>query len=76
MKEEDKQAYLDDLVSRGIPKDKLIGFNRNPYEEEDTKVASFKEKPYFSILIDDKAGFCPEEDWLDLYGYVLTYKDM
>ena len=36
--------------------------NENP-EEEHTEYADFSKKPYFNILIDDKAGFEPETDW-------------
>lgn len=37
--------------------------NSNPFER-DTDYASFKSKPYFNILIDDKSGFDPNIDWL------------
>lgn len=37
-------------------------FNHNPWEKN-TEYADFKKKPYFNILIDDKAGFEPEKDW-------------
>lgn len=36
--------------------------NENP-EEEHTEYADFSKKPYFNILIDDKAGMEPEKDW-------------
>lgn len=36
--------------------------NENP-ECKNTKYADFYHKPYFNILIDDKAGFEPETDW-------------
>lgn len=36
--------------------------NFNP-EEKNTEYADFSFKPYFNILIDDKAGFEPETDW-------------
>lgn len=36
--------------------------NENPLEEH-TKYADFSKKPYFNILIDDKAGFDPIIDW-------------
>src|SRR5512137_166713 len=37
-------------------------FNHNP-EEKNTEYADFSQKPYFNILIDDKAGFDPNTDW-------------
>lgn len=36
--------------------------NQNP-DEQNTEYADFAFKPYFNILIDDKAGFIPETDW-------------
>ena len=40
-------------------------FNENP-EEKSTKTGCFDQKFYFSILLDDKAGFDPETDWDNL----------
>lgn len=40
--------------------------NENP-EEEHTTYADFSKKPYFNILLDDKAGFDPETDWEVIY---------
>ena len=37
-------------------------WNNNPWEKN-TEYADFREKPYFNILLDDKAGFSPETDW-------------
>lgn len=39
--------------------------NENPLEK-DTPYASFAKKPYFSIVLDDKAGFDPDHDWSEL----------
>lgn len=47
------------LAKQGIHVDY---YNRNP-EEANTEYADFTHKPYFNILIDDKAGFDPETDW-------------
>lgn len=38
-------------------------FNENP-ECSSTSLASFEDKFYFNILLDDKAGFVGETDWL------------
>ena len=43
-------------------------FNENP-ECENTVSGCFDQKFYFSILLDDKAGFDPNEDW----GVVIDY---
>ena len=40
----------------------VAGFNQNLYEEN-TEVSCFDEKFYFSVLLDDKAGFDPDTDW-------------
>ena len=37
-------------------------FNQNPYVKN-TETGCFNDKFYFSILIDDKAGFDPDTDW-------------
>lgn len=59
--EEDKQTYVDILKKHDI---KVDAFNINPFEKN-TKVGCFDEKPYFSVLIDDKAGFIPS-DWIKI----------
>lgn len=45
--------------------------NENPLER-DTEYASFAKKPYFSIVLDDKAGFDSDHDWSELLS--LFYK--
>jgi len=62
VKEEDKAHYLKWFKDQGI---EILGFNENP-DYKETSYASFREKPYFSFLFDDKAGFRPE-DWRVLY---------
>lgn len=47
-------------------------FNENP-EEKDTPYACFDTKPYFNVLLDDKAGFEPS-DWLELKNYFTNVK--
>lgn len=42
--------------------------NDNPLEE-DTKYACFDRKFYFSVLLDDKAGFDPDVDWDRIIQY-------
>lgn len=45
-------------------------FNHNP-EEKDTEYADFSRKPYFNILIDDKAGFDPHTDWQNIRAVLI-----
>lgn len=40
-------------------------FNENP-ECPTTELADFSTKFYFNVLIDDKAGFDPYEDWIKI----------
>lgn len=47
------------LQTNGV---KVDWVNENP-EEEHTEYADFSRKPYFNILVDDKAGFEPLTDW-------------
>lgn len=43
--------------------------NCNP-EIENIETGCFDEKFYFSILLDDKAGFDPETDWSQIFVYL------
>lgn len=43
-------------------------YNENPMEKNND-ICDFGSKFYFSVLIDDKAGFDPENDWLELKKY-------
>lgn len=52
-------AIIGFLASHGI---KVDYFNENP-EIENTPTGNFEKKFYFSILLDDKAGFDPDTDW-------------
>ena len=47
-------------------------FNTNT--EPDTKVSCFGEKFYFSVLLDDKAGFDPDTDWKAIEAFILSQK--
>ena len=66
----DIAAYLDKFQDGDIMFE-LVG--TNPFEKN-TEYACFDIKPYFNVLIDDKAGFIPEEDWGELYEYLLYKK--
>lgn len=43
-------------------------FNENPAEKSG-ELCDFSQKFYFNVLIDDKAGFDPQKDWLALRKY-------
>jgi hypothetical protein len=45
--------------------------NYNP-EVKSTEYADFDSKPYMNIIIDDKGGFEPEVDWLELHEYLIN----
>lgn len=62
----EQPAIMRFLAERDI---RVDYFNCNP-EVGDTPAASFKEKFYFSILIDDKAGFDPARDWRAITEYL------
>jgi hypothetical protein len=55
--EQDYSKYLDKLKELGV---EFKAVNKTPIQN--TKTGCFDLKPYFSILIDDKAGFDPN-DW-------------
>jgi len=58
--EDQKVPIINMFEDRGIM---IHHFNKNPYEVS-TSVSCFDEKFYFSVLLDDKAGFNPEKDWM------------
>lgn len=53
------EEYIKDFEKYGID---FEYFNANP-EVPNTAYADFSRKFYFNILLDDKAGFNPTEDW-------------
>ena len=58
-------SYLTYFSERGI---KFKHVNRN-LSVDDTKYGFYKEKPYFNVLFEDKAGFDAENDWIFLKEY-------
>lgn len=48
---------------------RVDGFNTNPFEKSN-EVSSFAQKFYFSVLLDDKAGFDPNTDWEKITDYM------
>jgi DNA segregation ATPase FtsK/SpoIIIE-like protein len=47
--------------------------NENPLEK-DTEYASFAKKPYFNIVLDDKAGFDSSHDWSELLQWCSNHE--
>lgn len=60
--EDQKAPIIKAFADKGI---KVSGFNHNPHEAN-TKTGCFDEKFYFSVLLDDKAGFDPMTDWCEV----------
>lgn len=52
---------------------KFAYINENP-ECINTDYADFNSKMYFSVGLDDKFGFIPEEDWKPIYKYFKNRK--
>ena len=46
--------------------------NSNFVETQNTELACFDKKLYFSVGIDNAFGFEPEKDWEDIYKYLIT----
>lgn len=58
-------GYLTFFQEQGI---KFHHINRN-LSISDTVYGFYKEKPYFSVLFEDKAGFDAESDWFEVRDY-------
>jgi len=63
------KEYLEMFAKDDI---KFDFINSNP-DVENTAYGDFSIKPYFNVLMDDKAGFDPENDWLVLVDYFKLY---
>ena len=58
------EKYLEFFEGNGIHFDFV---NENPDVPTDTNgYGNYDKKPYFNALFDDKAGFNPEREWLDV----------
>ena len=60
------QYLLDDLAKHGI---RIHAVNSNP-DEKDTETGDFSKKFYYNVLLDDRAGFQPETDWLEILNII------
>lgn len=67
--EKANQFVLDLLVNEGI---RFWYINENP-DFPGNEYADFSKKFCFDILLDDKAGFDPKIDWLELYNFLEKY---
>lgn len=59
------QLYKDNII--------IDGFNKNVEGIENTEIACFDEKPYFSVGIDNSFGFEPETDWEEVIKILNLY---
>jgi hypothetical protein len=62
---EEYQPIINFFKAHDIP---ILGFNENPLEKN-THSGCFDTKFYFSILLDDKAGFDPAVDWQNIIEF-------
>ena len=70
---EELKIYQEHFINDGIIFD-YIG--KNPeVSEENGSFGYYKDKPYFNLLLDDKASFKPS-DWEHLYNFFLNQKPL
>lgn len=62
---------VDDILKRYDLK--FHYFNENP-ECPSTDLCNFSKKPYFNIMLDDKGGFEPETDWLEIKNTLTKFE--
>lgn len=62
--------HLDYLKKRGVH---FSCINANTFEKS-TSYANFERKFYMNVILDDKAGFDPSEDWDILLNYLNKIK--
>lgn len=67
---EPMQDILKYLNNRGV---RVEFVNENP-ECPSTVLCDFSKKFYVDIILDDKAGFEPNDDWEIIYHFLLNYK--
>lgn len=63
---EEQTKIVEWMESQGVMID---FFNENPLEKN-TQTGCFDKKFYFSVLLDDKAGFEPSADWWRIRDYL------
>lgn len=71
---EQLRNYLNQFEKDGIH---FNFVNENPdISEEKGHFGRFDQKPYYNVLIEDKAGFRPEVDWEPLYNLFIYYEQI
>jgi len=71
-KKEDREHYRDLLKMEGIS---IYSINSNPDVEGVLNWGDYSQKPYCNIVLDDKAGFDPYEDWQEIIDYFTKDKN-
>ena len=66
-KEEDRNHYKKLLEDKGIP---IYAINSNPDTEGVLNWGDYSQKLYCNILLDDKAGFDAETEWVEILNYL------
>jgi len=69
---EEQQAIIEFFETQGIP---IHAFNENP-EILNTNTGDFSKKFYFSVLLDDKAGFDPDIHWDEVINYLSLIEEL
>ena len=65
-KEVEIEKYVELFAQESI---KFYFLNKNTdVRDADTNYGAYENKPYFNILLEDKAGFDPYEDWDEIYN--------
>lgn len=68
--ERDYIKYKQSMAGQGVIFDYV---NENPEEVSNSDgYACFEKKMYFNLILDDKAGFEPEEDWEPLRDFMIA----
>lgn len=70
-----KNMYNTMFVSKGIHIHTSINDVYKLMDITSSVYQSFSEKPYFNVLLEDKAGFNPETDWEELLKYFKNIKE-
>lgn len=66
------EKYKQHLVEHGI---NFIHANINP-SVIDNELGCYSHKPYFNVLLEDKAGFNCETDWFEIYDWFINRPDL
>lgn len=66
-KEEDRAIYKKMLEDRGI---NIYAVNENPDTEGVLDWGDYSQKLYCNVLLDDKSGFDPYEEWQEILDYL------